>query len=228
PLTLGATLILIYRVKTTALPLSAVVLYDGAFAPGNASQNMNQTIQGFYQAAVSAPPVAKITHIVGNGQTNKSQAVYFNSQLLPSLYAGQTPFPGFYNSSWDNPTWAPNQYGSLVNSNDSTAATTVVPSNTNKGCTSWTAIVFKVNVQDSDHDGLLDVWKKNHGYNDTKDGAFVGLPGAASGQKDVFIQVDYLKKAGAGAHSHLPKLAALDKIGNAFLARGIHLHFDVG
>src|SRR5262249_52174050 len=35
PLTLGATLILIYRVKTKtpAFPLSAVVLYDGAFAP---------------------------------------------------------------------------------------------------------------------------------------------------------------------------------------------------
>src|SRR5262249_4566928 len=106
--------------------------------------------------------------------------------------------------------------------------TTVAPSNTNKGCTSWAAVAFKVNVQDSDHDGLLDIWKTNQGYNDVKDGQFVALPGAVSGQKDVFIQIDYLKKSGAGAHSHLPKLAALDKVGNAFLARGIHLHFDVG
>src|SRR5262249_10538681 len=125
PLTLGATLILIYRVKTTALPLSAVVLYDGAFAPSNASPNFNQKIQGFYQAAVTAPAVAKITHIVGNGQTNKSETVYLNSQPLPSLYAGNPPtpslnptdppFPGFYNGSWDNPTWLPNQFGSVVN-----------------------------------------------------------------------------------------------------------------
>src|SRR5262249_20636246 len=116
----------------------------------------------------------------------------------------------------------------VVNSNDSTATTTVGPTPTNSGCPSWTAVVFKVNVQASDHDGLLDVWKTNQGYNDVKDGSFVPLSGAANGQQDIFIQIDYLNKTGDGAHSHLPKRDALDKVGAAFLAHGIHIHFDVG
>ena len=238
PLTLGATLILIYRVKTKtpAFPLSAIVLYDGAFAPSNASVTFSQTIQGFYQAAVSAPPVAKLTQIAGNGQVNKFETISLNGQSLPSLYAGNPPalsatpndppFPGFYNGSWDNPTWVPTS--GVVNGNDSTATTTVAPTATNSGCPSWAAVVFKVNVQASDHDGLLDVWKTNQGYNDIKDGSFIPLPGAAKGQQDIFIQIDNLNKTGAGAHSHLPKQAALDKVGDAFLARGIHLHVDVG
>src|SRR5438552_1177162 len=34
PLTLGASLVIIYRVLSPAVPLKAVILYDGAFAPG--------------------------------------------------------------------------------------------------------------------------------------------------------------------------------------------------
>jgi len=238
PLTLGATLVLVYRVKTTtpAFPLSAVVLYDGAFAPSNTSPTFNQTIQGFYQAAVSAPVVAKLTHIAGNGQVNKSETVSLNGQPLPSLYAGNPPvpsltpndppFPGFYNGSWDNPTWVPTS--GVVNSSDSIATTIVGPTPTNSGCPSWAAVVFKVNVQASDHDALLNVWKTNQGYNDIKDGSFVPLPGATNGQQDIFVQIDYLNKTGDGAHSHLPKREALDKVGDAFFNHGIHVYFDVG
>src|SRR5215475_6126971 len=64
PLTLGATLVIIYRVLSPAVPLNAIVLYDGAFAPSNTSSPMSQTMQGFYQAA--ATPIAKLTHIVGD------------------------------------------------------------------------------------------------------------------------------------------------------------------
>ncbi|HEY8669991.1 MAG TPA: hypothetical protein VIL63_04055, partial [Terriglobales bacterium] len=37
PLTLGATLVIIYRAITPSLPLTSVVIYDGAFAPANSS-----------------------------------------------------------------------------------------------------------------------------------------------------------------------------------------------
>src|SRR5215831_6944123 len=63
PLTLGATVVIIYRVLSPAVPLNAISLYDGAFDPSNSSQVMDLAIQGFYQAASSPGPVAKITHI---------------------------------------------------------------------------------------------------------------------------------------------------------------------
>ena len=122
PFTLGATLVIIYRLLVPTAPLNAVILYDGAFAPSNTSQTTNQPLLGFYQAGndQAAPVASKITHIVGNGQSNKTQQVYLNnydgagklthSTLLPSLYGTNPPFPGKYNGTWDNPTWFPNTY----------------------------------------------------------------------------------------------------------------------
>jgi hypothetical protein len=56
-------------------------IYDGAYAPSNPAQNASMTMTGFYQPATN--PVAKLTHIVANGQPNKSEAVYLNSQSQP-------------------------------------------------------------------------------------------------------------------------------------------------
>jgi hypothetical protein len=50
----------------------------------------------------------------------------------------------------------------------------------------------------------------------------------------MFIQIDYLAthdfitSGGALGHSHKPKQAALDMVGDAFNAQGIHLHIDCG
>ncbi len=125
--------------------------------------------------------------------------------------------------------------GNVIKSNDSSATTSVQPANTNSGCVSWAAVVFSTTVQDSDNDGLLDVWKQNQGYIDFPSTSFVALPGAAKGQIDVFVQIDYMCSVvnpdgmcSSSGHVHLPKQAALDMVGNAFLAQGIHLHFDVG
>ena len=160
PFTLGATLVIIYRLLGPTAPLNAVILYDGAFAPGNTSQTVTQPILGFFQAGndLGAPVASKITHIVGNGQSNKFQQVYLNnydangnlvhSTLLPSLYGTNPPFPGNYNGSWDNPTWFPNDYAttptgsSAVQAGESSESTVVVPSTSNKGCVSWGAIVL--------------------------------------------------------------------------------------
>src|SRR5690348_6085756 len=85
PLTLGASLVIIYRVLNSPnVPLNSIVIYDGDFAPGNASSMMTQTVQGFYQAAPN--PVSRLTHIVSGGQSNKFQTVSLNGIGLSSLY----------------------------------------------------------------------------------------------------------------------------------------------
>src|SRR5437867_1013143 len=234
PFTLGATLVIIYRVLAPTVPLNSIVLYDGAFAPSNSSQNFSQNIMGFYQAATT--PVAKITHIVGNGQLNKFESVLLNNVNLPSLYGnGTPPFPGKYNGSWDNPTWLPNSYlpvNMAVQGDAFQVTTSVTPSATNSGCVDWGAVVFSTPVKDSDGDGLLDVWEDNKGYTDTVSGKSVALPNADKSKKDIFVEVDYLStlldSGSKDKHSHLPKQSALDMTGDAFAAQGINVHFDVG
>ncbi len=239
PLTLGASLVVIYRVLSPTLPLNSVVLYDGAYAPGNTTSDLSLDMHGFYEAA--AAPVAKITHIVGNGQSNKSESVYLLNDKtnvtvpLPSLYGKQKPpFPGFYNGSWDNPTWVVNNYGPAVNAEDSSETTFVTSSG---GCPSWGAVIFSSTVQNTDNDGLLNTWKTNQGYTDVKDGSFVALPGAILGQKDLFIQADSMcsvvKADGTtcdtiNGHSHAPDPQAVAMMTSAFTAQGINLHFVTG
>lgn len=230
PNALGATLVIIYRVLAPATSLNSIVLYDGAYAPSNSAQSMTQTLSGFYQPA--AGPVSKLTHIVANGQANKSQQVYLNnlSQPLPSLYGTQPPFPGIY-GSWDNPTWVLSNYG-YVSTTDTSETTSVMPVSSNTGCVSWGAMILSTTVQDTDRDGLLDVWEINQGYTDAVSKQWVALPGADPNTKDIFAEVDYLNNldgsAGNFLHTHLPKQAALDAVGGSFLAKGINLHFDLG
>jgi len=218
PLTLGASLVLIFRVPA-AVSLNAIVLYDGSFAPSNQTLNstMVQPIQGFYQAAAS--PMAKMTHIVGDGQPNKQESVLLNTVNLPSLYAnaGLPPFPGVYKQnkidtingggSWDNPTWFANNspINTAVNANDHLETTFVVPSNTGSGCVDWGAVIFSTTVQSTDNDSLLDVWKTKQGYCDAAvnegvcnvgDPSWVALPGAATpgqGFRDLYVQIDHLE-----------------------------------
>jgi len=226
PFTLGATLVIVYRLLAPTVPLNAVIIYDGSYAPSNTAQIVTQQMLGFYQAGndQAAPIATKITHIVGNGQSNKLEQVYLNnygasgslvhSTLLPSLYGTNPPFPGNYNGSWDNPTWFPNTYATTptgntaVQAGESSETTVVVPSSSNKGCVSWGAVILSTTVQDSDNDGLIDVWKANQGYCDaganrgfsnqgtcplnTSDPSWVPLTGATHGNQDVFIQLDYM------------------------------------
>ena len=272
PFTLGATLVIVYRLLDPTAPLNAVILYDGAFAPGNTSQTVTQPMLGFFQAGNDQVPqvASKITHIVGNGQSNKSQQVYLNnydaagnllhSTLLPSLYGANPPFPGHYNGTWDNPTWLPNSYATTplgstaVQPGESSETTLVIPSGSNKGCVSWGAIIFSTTVQDSDHDGLIDAWKTTQGYCDaganrgksnqgtcpsgTSDPSWVDLTGAARGQKDVFIQLDYMCLANlqgipncdsaSGGFSYAPDPQTLANLTTAFSSNGhgINIHID--
>jgi X-X-X-Leu-X-X-Gly heptad repeat protein len=235
PLTLGASLVIIYRALTPSLPLTSVVIYDGAFAPANGSSTMSQTMQGFYQAA--AGPISKLTHIVGNGQSNKYETVSLDGVNLPSPYGSLPPFPGYYNGSWDNPTWSFSGAGNPVQANDASATTTVVPNSSNGGCVSWGAVVMSTTVQNSDNDGILDVWKQKQGYCDasvnggacaTADPSWVSLPGATSGKRDLFVELDYMCSIvnadgtcnTTNGYSFYPSASALSMLTNAFSPKG--------
>jgi hypothetical protein len=237
PNALGATLVLIYRLLSPPVPLNAIVLYDGSYAPSNAMPTMTQNIVGFYQPSGST---AKITHIVANGQPNKLQTAFFGpdalhlNQQLPILYPGfNTPFPGIY-GTWDNPTWPVSVTGGLAGF-DTTETTAVSPTSTNGGCVNWGAVIFSTPVQDSDGDGLLDTWEQYQGYTDAVSGNQILLPGADPGKKDLFVQVDYLTLRDPKnpnpltnvLHSHLPKQQALHAVGQAFFNQHINVHFDL-
>src|SRR5206468_12632956 len=117
------------------------------------------------------------------------------------------PFPGFY-GNWDNPTWTfgdPRFPGiaNPVHEDDASATTQVSPTGTNQGCVAWGAAIVSTTVKSTDNDGLLDSWKAAQGYCDASinggvctvgdsSTGWVPLPGATHGQKDVFVQLDYM------------------------------------
>jgi hypothetical protein len=221
PFALGASLVVVYRVLAPQLPLNGIVLYDGIIAPSNSAQNVTQQITGYYGPTTQ---LQKLTQIVANGQPNKNETVSLNGIALTSVYGSAPSFPGIY-GNWDNPTWVVN---GDVTADPSTVA--VVPTSSNSGCVSWGAMILSTTVQDTDQDGLLNVWEDNQGYTDAVSGQFVALPGASATAKDIFLELDYLTKLDgtASAHSHLPKRQALDAIGLLYHNHGINLHVDLG
>ena len=211
PSTLGATLVVIYRILSGAggpnIPLNAIVLYDGNYAPATPQLQVTQPLQGFYDAAHH--PVSRLTHIVGHGGIGY-QTVYLNGTKLPSLYGPiLPPFPRYY-GAWDNPTWtftsASQNPANPVTEDSSTATTEVVPFSGFQGCVSWGAVIVSTTVKNSDSDGILDSWKKSNppGYcdaalengvcsiGDSLDPGWVPLSGATPGEQDVFLQYDYM------------------------------------
>ena len=111
-------------------------------------------------------------------------------------------------------------------------------------------MVLSTNVQDTDGDGLLDVWENGPAVMDVSDPTDRLLPnlgamGAHPEVKDVFVEVGYLHAdqptvyggVVKPAHTHLPSEEALNLVGKAFAdapvtnpngSTGIRIHFDVG
>ena len=114
----------------------------------------------------------------------------------------------------------------------------------------YAAVILSTPVNNSDNDGILDAWKTGPagsdfhagqpGYYDAKTGTWVGLPGAKHGQKDLFVQLDYMcgniLTTGACDPTQENLFPSPDVNGNdplamvqqAFLASGIQLHLTVG
>ena len=233
PLALGASLVVIYRQPT--LPLSAIVLYDGGYTLDNSTGQMFQTIGGFYQPV--NPAVAKLTHIVGGGQMNKSETLLFDVGSTATSTLETNPFRSSLGASWDNPTFIV----ALGSSPETVTAITtgVSPS---EDCLTWGAVIFKTEVKDTDHDGLLDIWESSdEPILDPNGQALPNLKamGADPYVKDLFVEIGYMKTDAETtyggvlkpAHSHLPSPAALKLVGDAFAnapTGRINVHFDVG
>ncbi len=242
----GATLVVVYRLITPGnpkiAPLRSVVIYDGAFTgTSSPAASLNQTYMGgIYQAA--ATPAAHMTQIVGNGKTGFTETLTVNGGIPSGVPSD--PFVGAQGANWDNYS-----YNINLTAKASSVATEVVLT---KDCLSWAAIITSTNVQDSDFDGLLDIWEtsglyfnpgvRNDGTTNAPTAATFGtctpqnestclnLPamGANPSVPDIFMQIDWMQGTYGAPHVHNPQLAALNMVGAAFKARGINLHFDVG
>ena len=238
----GASLIVIYKVIQRGLsfiaPLRAVVIYNGAYTMNKNSAGMTQTVAGFYQASTDAD--ARITGIVANGQPGFSSPLSVNGNTLDT-----DPFVGAQGVRWDNPTYNINL---AANASSFSALATV---GTNQTCLTFAAIVASVAVQDSDGDGLLDLWETKglHRNTQVSPATFgtcsdypaepcVNLPamGANPNKQDIFVQIDWMHGTGDGTggtdghgtHDHMPQLAALSSVAATFALHRISLHFDVG
>ena len=104
----------------------------------------------------------------------------------------------------------------------------------------YAAVILSTPVNNSDADGILDAWKTAQGYTDVKTGTWVPLPGATHGEKDLFVQFDYMCSAINSDNTcdfTKPNLyPSPDAQGNdplamvtqAFAKYGVHLHLKPG
>ena len=211
PIAVFGTLVLVYSMLDSSVPLNLIAFYDGDTATSASSMTMTQTIKHLYDAAHN--PVSRLAYIVGGGKSKKTETVSLNGVPLPSLYTGLPPFIGFYGTG-DNPVWTfgnPNvPAGPNPIQEDADAATTqVMASGANPGCQSLGAIILSTTIKNTDRDGLPDAVKiappgyPNPGYCDADtmctpgDPNWVDLPGAVLGttlnpHPDIYLQIDYM------------------------------------
>jgi hypothetical protein len=238
PRAIGTSLVVVYRDSTK--PYKAIVIYDGGYTK-RAPEQMSQTIEGFYQA--SGTPNAKLTHIVGDGRWFLSERLHLNGQLVAT-----NPFVSADGPKWDNRTISiSNKLPGLAGWG---TVTLRVEPHLLPDCLSWSAIIFSTTVQDTDSDGLLDVWETHGGLTDPNGEPLPNLtPFASKYHKDLFIEIGYLATDrtvtyGSGdlakskpKHTHLPAPEVLRMVGEAFQnapvsnpdrTNGINVHFDVG
>ena len=244
PRALGASLLVVYRHPDPAAPMNAVVLYDGSWTMNNATPFMSQTIKGYYDPA---PGVAgQITLIGGSAQANKPEWLRAPAVGLNEL----NPFQAVEGLSWDNVTRA-----TTSPAGDSFNTTVNGEGLGTFDCITFTSIVYRTRVNDTDGDGLLNRWESSTTPILDPNGEALPLLGTDPGHKDLFIEIGYFETAGPltyqvastppalpvsvtkPQHSHRPTHAALKKVGDAFRdapvpnpvgGNGINVHFDLG
>ena len=236
PRALGASLLVVYRDPTK--PFSAIVIYDGAYTK-RAFAKMVQPLSGFYQASDTSP-AAKMTHIVGDGRPRLFEQVLLDHQLI-----ARNPYVGAEGTVWDNPTF----HNLPLAGGAASTEVTVNRLGFLSDCVTFSAMVLRTTVQDSDGDGLLDVWEKpqNPPLVDPLGNQLPNLAamGASPVHKDLFGEIAYMYAAegttyggmAKPAHSHLPAQDALNMAAESFDkapivnpdgTKGIKVHFDIG
>jgi MBG domain (YGX type)/Bacterial lectin/PASTA domain len=219
----------------------------------------NGARQGSGQFAVSLPnsngtitegaSLVEIYRVLSPLFPLKSVVIYNGSIAPASLNASQIPqaVKGFYdavggaNGTGEVTHLYTNSSGGWA---DSESSQTLGQSNqyidTLSAGNAYAAVILSTPVNNSDNDGILDAWKAAQGYTDVMTGAWVPLPGATQGEKDLFVQFDYMCSAITGNNTcdfTKPNLyPSPDAQGNdplamvtqAFANYGVHLHLKPG
>ena len=242
PQTAGASLIIIYRLPTESL--TSIVLYDGLqLKPKDVLPTTTQALRGFYQAA--ANPLAKLTLLVGSGAKNATEQVRFGPGLGTDLIIATNPFftresnsPGS-DRAWDGPTWdvstaMPNPPVTTDYGEEVTVQVTHTDANP-YDCLATSAVVFSTEVDDTDVDGLLNVWETGDvsdlvpTHAPLLDPTGEPLPnlyamGANPEVQDIFVEIGFMSSGAyddplpgsVPAHTHLPSQAVVDNVAAVF------------
>ena len=162
----GASLVVIYRVLSQNFPLKSVIIYDGSAVPG-ASLG-----QGVSTTATSLPVQGFYDAVAGTPETT---ALYYSAGNWNTNTGAGSGAISAHASQYSVPLGSGNAYA---------------------------AVILSTPVTNTDNDGILDAWKNGPsgpnffagqpGYFDMKTQSWVPLPGAAHGEQDLFVQLDYM------------------------------------
>ena len=94
-----------------------------------------------------------MTHIVGDGRLGVSERVFLDGQLFTN------PFVGAEGPKWDNPTFPLTSIPPPLDPGGASVVVKVAPNGLLSDCLCYSGIVLSTQVQDSDGDGLLDIWE---------------------------------------------------------------------
>jgi hypothetical protein len=183
----------------------------------------------------------------------KSVVIYDGSTIPAS--SGTQTMQGFYDALGGTAEFTSLYAASSIWNNNIASSVTLTahanqylgPLNTGNA---YAAVILSTPVTNSDNDGILDAWKAGPaagdfhagqaGYYDVTTSTWVPLPGALHGEKDLFVQLDYMCGAVLANGSCDPTQENLypspDASGNdplamvtaAFAAHGVALHLEVG
>ncbi len=178
--------------------------------------------------------------------------VIYDGSVVPSAATTQN-VQGFYDAAgnFGNVTTLSTSGGNWIVSNSGPligAGTSQYSVPLSAGA-AYSAVILSVPVANSDNDGILDSWKAGPasgffagqpGYTDVRTQSWVALPGAKHGEKDLFVQLDWMcgnvLTNGQCDPSQEDLFPSPDSNGNdplamvktAFSNMGIVLHLEIG
>ena len=225
----GAVVVIVFQ--TTEAPLKAVVMYDGVYTVNQDSPVFSLNVGAYYDAADTSN--AKLTTFVADGR-NRPENLRINGNPI----ADTNPFRSAQGSAWDNPEFTVT--GPVLDTGIPVEMT--FPSSS-IDCLTWAGVVAKVDVLDTDRDGIPDgvedaatplVEPPSRGHPNGVVQPDYHAMGASSTVPDVFVEFGFFTSGGwggtstVGAHDHRPDVSALDMVARAFKRVGMNAHFDVG
>ena len=255
PESAGASLVVVYRNQSE--PLRKVVIYDGFYPQPDITVAMQQSLQGFYKRSTN-PLAKLTHIVASGQPNNNDRIRFNGQTLaVGAIPSGSSSQRAWGNPTFDSSNGLTNAIVNAGVTNSATfgetVSTTVDHSPTNGGqdCLTWGAVVFSTAIADVDNDGLPDGLEDNgSGLHDPDGRELPNLSamGAASSHPDIFIEVNAMWAAAGTSygslqhplsatqaiktdlvgHNHMPTPADLKMVGDAFMARGITPHFDVG